>query len=250
MIESTNFALITGASSGVGRAISAHLSQEGNLILHGRNLHRLEETKSFCSATKNQIIWQFDLAETEKIESSLAEFLQSNGAYVESFIHCAGILKLLPFRSMTYAQIVETININFISAAQIIRVLLKKKINNKQLKTIVFISSTASKFGAKAFTIYSASKGALDSFMRSLAVELAPDIRVNSVLPGGIKTQMTEQIFSNAELAARMEKEYPLGLGEADDIADLVMFLISDNAKWITGQQFIIDGGRTINITA
>lgn len=250
MIGPTNFTLITGASSGIGRAISTHLSQERNLILHARNLQRLEETKSFCSTTKKQVIWQFDLAETEKIESSLTDFLQSNGASVESFIHCASILKLLPFRSITYAQITETIKTNFISAAQIISVLLKKRINNRQLKTIVFISSTASKFGAKAFTIYSASKGALDSFMRSLAVELAPDVRVNSVLPGGIKTQMTEQIFSNPELIARMEKEYPLGLGEADYIADLVMFLISDKAKWITGQQFIIDGGRTINITA
>jgi NAD(P)-dependent dehydrogenase (short-subunit alcohol dehydrogenase family) len=141
-------------------------------------------------------------------------------------------------------------NVNFMSAAQIISVLVKKNYNDKRLKNIVFISSTASKFGAKAFSMYSASKGALDSLMRSLAVELAPDIRINSILPGGIKTQMTGQIFSDPDLTGRMEKDYPLGLGKAEYIADFVNFLVSDEARWITGQQFIIDGGRTINITA
>ena len=86
--------------------------------------------------------------------------------------------------------------------------------------------------------------------MRSLAVELAPQVRVNSVLPGGIGTQMTDRMLSDAELKERMERDYPLGLGRAEDVASLVRFLVSDEARWITGQQFVIDGGRTINITA
>jgi len=85
--------------------------------------------------------------------------------------------------------------------------------------------------------------------MRCLAVELAPRVRVNSVLPGAVKTEMTDGIFADDEIAGRMEKEYPLGIGSPEDIADMVRFLLSENAKWITGQQLTVDGGRTINIS-
>ena len=250
MTEPTRFALITGASSGIGRAIAVRLSAANNIILHGRDRGRLEETRTLCSGPGKRFVWQFDLAESDKLESSLIEVLRSNDAAVETFIHSAGMLRLLPFRNMTLAHMTEMMNVNFLSAAQIINILIKKNINNKHLKNIVLISSTASKFGAKAFSIYSASKGALDSLMRSLAVELAPGVRINSILPGGIKTQMTGQIFSDPGLAERMEKDYPLGLGKAEYVADFVNFLVSEEARWITGQQFIIDGGRTINITA
>ena len=250
MKEPTGFTLITGASSGIGRAIAVRLSSEKNVILHGRDAGRLDETRSLCPGTGKRLIWQFDLAGSGTLESSLVNLLRSNDAVIETFIHSAGMLKLLPFRTMTHAHMAEMMNVNFMSAAQIISVLIKKSHNDKRLKNVVLISSTASKFGAKAFSIYSASKGALDSLMRSLAVELAPEIRINSILPGGIKTQMTGQIFSDPNLAERMEKDYPLGLGKAEDVANLVHFLVSDEAKWITGQQFIIDGGRTINITA
>jgi NAD(P)-dependent dehydrogenase (short-subunit alcohol dehydrogenase family) len=118
------------------------------------------------------------------------------------------------------------------------------------LRNIVFVSSTASKFGAKGFSLYCASKGALDSLMRALAVELAPGIRVNSVLPGGVRTEMTESMFNDPQLADRLSVNYPLGLGQPSDIALAIEFLLSDKARWITGQQLVVDGGRTVNITA
>ena len=104
--------------------------------------------------------------------------------------------------------------------------------------------------GAKAFNVYSASKAALDALMRSLAVELAPNVRLNSVLPGAIQTRMTDHIFKDAELLNRMTKDYPLGVGYPSDIFEMVRFLISDESRWITGQQFVVDGGRSINISA
>jgi NAD(P)-dependent dehydrogenase (short-subunit alcohol dehydrogenase family) len=86
--------------------------------------------------------------------------------------------------------------------------------------------------------------------MKSLAVELAPDVRVNSVLPGAIKTEMTKAIFARPEVEDRFRRDYPLGVGQPDDIVHIVEFLLSDRARWITGQQLIVDGGRTVNITA
>ena len=85
--------------------------------------------------------------------------------------------------------------------------------------------------------------------MRCLAVELAPKVRVNSVLPGAVRTRMTEGIFANGEVVARMNSQYPLGLGTASNIADAVSFLLSEKASWITGQQLTVDGGATIDIT-
>ena len=102
--------------------------------------------------------------------------------------------------------------------------------------------------GAKAHSVYGASKGALDALMKSLAMELAP-IRVNSVLPGAVRTALTEHIFEDEELINRMAETYPLGLGTTADIYEAVKFLLSEEARWITGQQITVDGGRTVNIT-
>jgi NAD(P)-dependent dehydrogenase (short-subunit alcohol dehydrogenase family) len=141
-------------------------------------------------------------------------------------------------------------NTNFFSAMELTKTLMKKKVNDRQLRSIVFISSIASKFGARGFSAYSASKGALDALMKGLAIELAPGVRVNSVLPGGVRTHMTESIYQDSEVAARLERDYPLGLGSPTDIVNAVEFLISEKSRWITGQQIVVDGGRTVNITA
>ena len=85
--------------------------------------------------------------------------------------------------------------------------------------------------------------------MRSLAMELAPEVRINSVLPGGVRTRMTEHMYEDEELINRMAATYPLGLGDVNDIYHAVRFLLSDEARWITGQQITVDGGRTINVT-
>ena len=142
-----------------------------------------------------------------------------------------------------------TLATNVISAALIAKVLVQKKINASALESIVFVSSNISNYGAKAFSVYAASKGALDSLMRCLAVELAPRVRVNSVLPGAIQTGMTKNMFENTEVIDRMVKTYPLGFGKVEDIPPMIEFLLSEGSRWITGQQITIDGGRTINVT-
>ncbi|MDR5829795.1 SDR family NAD(P)-dependent oxidoreductase [Caballeronia sp. LP006] len=242
--------LITGASSGIGRATAIQLSSTRSLVLHGRDRARLEETRQLCANPDAHALWVQDLRELDEIESGFVDFVSSRGMRIENYVHCAGAWIIGPLRLLERASAVEVMNVNFMSAMEISRLLVRRKVNDKALRNIVFVSSTASQFGAKGLGVYCASKGALDAYMRALAVELAPSIRVNSILPGAVHTPMTDSIFGNEQVRERMTESYPLGLGRESDIAGMAEFLLSDNARWITGQQLVVDGGRSVNISA
>ncbi len=141
----------------------------------------------------------------------------------------------------------ELMNVNFLSAVEISRLLVTRKVNQKHLRRMVFVSSTASRFGARGFQMYCATKAALDGFMRAVATELAPDVRVNSVLPGAVETPMTQGLLGDPAVRERLAASYPLGIGQPGDIAGVIEFLLSENANWLTGQEIVVDGGRSIN---
>jgi NAD(P)-dependent dehydrogenase (short-subunit alcohol dehydrogenase family) len=242
------FTIITGASSGIGRAIAMKLSSERKLILHGRSLERLEETRRLCGGS-GHLLWCWDLKNAAGLSDGLAIWMEEHQVKVESFIHCAGMVTILPARSISHVIAQEILTVNFTSAMEIIAALLRKRINQQNLRNVLFISSIWSRFGARGYSLYCASKGALDSAMRALAVELAPIVRVNSLVLGAIKTPMAETGFSDPVIIANLEKQYPLGTGSTDDPADAAAFLISDQARWITGQQIFVDGGRTANMS-
>ena len=242
------YVLVTGASSGVGRELAIGLSDKYALVLNGRDYTRLLETKNRCKSD-DVLIWQYDLTETRELEGDFQNWIIEQNVQINAFVHCAGVAKLLPCKVLSYDAFLEMYQVNVFSAAMLLKVLTNKRVNGKKLSSVVFISSNISNRGAKAFSVYGSSKAALDGLMRNLAVELAPNVRVNSILPGGMMTKMTEEIFENEMLKEQFDRVCPLGLGTPSQIAPLVEFLISDNASWITGQQLIVDGGRTIDIT-
>jgi NAD(P)-dependent dehydrogenase (short-subunit alcohol dehydrogenase family) len=248
-MEPSPFTLITGASSGLGRAAAIRLSRERALILHGRDVIRLEETRGLCEAPERHVLWPFELRNVPELAASLKPLLADEGRVVTDFLHSAGMVTVLPMRSIDYRVAQEIMNVNFFSAVEIINLLLKKKVNGGRLANILFISSIWSRYGARAHSAYCASKAALDGLMRALAVELAPAIRVNSILPGAIKTAMAERGFDDAEILEKLERDYPLGIGQPDDIADAIEFILSGKSRWMTGQQIVVDGGRTINMS-
>lgn len=249
MTEQRKWALVTGASSGIGRSVAIALSQRYNLVLNGRDAARLEETKTDCCLNAEIRLWPFDLGHVDEVSDGLTAFMRDTGLQITSFAHCAGISRLLPIRSTKLDDLRDTFNTNVFAPFLVVQTLASRRINGDALKSVVFISSNISNRGSKAFVAYGASKSGLDGLMRCLAVELAPNVRVNSVLPGAVRTRMTESIFANEEVVARMKTQYPLGLGQTSNIADAVSFLLSDKASWITGQQITVDGGATINIT-
>jgi len=241
--------LITGASSGIGRAAAVRLSPRRNLILHGRDIGRLEEVRQSCQDPCRHLVWPFDLRNLDELAGALTPLLADAGRAVDAFVHCAGMVTVLPMRSIDHHVAEEVMRVNFFSAVEIINLLLKKKTNTRSLRSVIFISSIWSRFGARGHAAYCASKAALDGLMRALAVELAPEVRVNSILPGAVRTAMASQAFEDAEIAAKLERDYPLGAGRGEDIAGTIEFFLSSDARWLTGQQLVVDGGRTVDMS-
>ena len=236
-----SYVLISAATSDIGREISMKISKWSKVVIHGRNMEKLDELSKEIGEEK-ALIWCYDLSDVENIRANLIAFQSTNGITISSFVHCAGIVKILPFKNFRLDYVHKIFDINFFSAFEISKTLLLKT-NVKALKSIVFISAIFSKFGNKGNAGYVASKGALDSLTKTLATELAPDVRVNSVLPGGLRTRMTKDLFEDQGFMDEFNKRYLLGEGECADIASMVNYLISDESKWITGQHFIVDGG-------
>lgn len=237
------YTLITGASSGIGAAIARRLGGERALILGGRDAGKVREATGL-GEDERHLVWPYDLRDVGGLAASLGDFLEQRQATVDCFVHSAGVVKVMPIRLADAAVVQEVMNVNVLSAMQIVATLMKKH-NRGALKNLLFISSTYSIRGVKGQAAYSASKGALDAMMQSLAVELAPAVRVNSVLPGGVRTPMSERAFTDEAHLAKMKEEYLLRLGEVDDIVNAVEFLLSDRAGWITGQKIVVDGGQT-----
>lgn len=241
------YVLITGSSSGMGEEIAVQLSSDYNIILNGRDEERLNSVRTRLHDGAH-LVWRYDLADVLDLEDSLGTLLKENGITVTHFVHSAGFMKMYPVKMLSAELFNTSFNVNVVSAALITKTLAGRK-NQKALKSAVFISSNISNFGARAFSVYSSAKAGLDGLMRSLAMELAPEVRINSVLPGGVRTRMTEHMYEDEDLIQRMAATYPLGLGNVNDVYKAVRFLLSDDARWITGQQLTVDGGRTVNVT-
>jgi len=239
-----SYILITAATSDIGSAIVRRLAATHNLVLHGRDPVKLKAISDQVD-TKHQIVeWCYDLNQVDGIQDSLKSFLIDKDITISGFVHCAGTLRILPIKNFRLDYAREIFNVNFFSAAEVLKTLLLK-INKQDLNNMVMISALFSKLGSKGNSMYAASKGAIDSLVNSLAVELAPTVRINSVLPGGLRTSMTAGFFDSEEHMKGFREKYLLGEGECDDVAAMVEFLISQDAKWITGQHFIVDGGAT-----
>lgn len=237
------YILITGASGKIGRTLAKSLSHNYQLILCGTNEEKLGEVHRTCGDGKH-IIWNCDLSKTENIAESLERIIRDNAAKVSGFVHLAGIAPLMPLHMISVAEMKKIMDVNLFSAVEISKVLVKKKVNSKYLKNIVLVSSISSIVGTKGMSIYSASKGAIDAFARSLAHELAPGVRVNTVLPGGMLVSDDDFVQNHG---GDSDSGYLLGAGHVEDISSMIEYLLSTKAKWITGQNFVVDGGRTFH---
>jgi NAD(P)-dependent dehydrogenase (short-subunit alcohol dehydrogenase family) len=236
------YTLITGASSGFGKNIAWKLAPSHRLILAGRNVERLESVRNRCAAPERHILWPRDLSDIGGLAQELADLLKTRGIGIGHFVHSAGFTGFQLARAVEMEFVRQIFNVNVFSAMEIIQPLTRKSTNHGALRSITFISSISGRLGGSGLSVYGATKGAVNAMSLSLAVELAPAVRVNSILPGIIETEMTRQYFESPNFLGF----YPLGFGRPEDIADAVEFLTSDRARWITGHELVVDGGRTV----
>ena len=235
--------LITGASSGIGKAIAIECSKMGaTVVISGRNEQRLEETYKQLSGQNHQLIVA-DLNSERGIQNLLINTPTLNG-----MVHCAGLTKTTPFQFATKEVLDEVMNVNFYAPGEITRSALKGKKMQKN-SSIVFISSVSGVYcSAVASSIYSASKGAVNGLVKGMALDLAPKgIRVNCVNPGMIDTNIFNEGTISQEQLDEDKKRYPLKrYGRPEEVAHAVIYLLSDASGWVTGTNLKIDGGYTL----
>ncbi|MEI9915798.1 MAG: SDR family oxidoreductase [Methylovirgula sp.] len=230
--------LVTGASSGIGRRTATDLAKRGAiLVLSGRDAERLEATRQDLEPG-DHIAITAELKNPSEIATLVAACGQIDGV-----VHSAGRSGPMPWKQLSEKFLDEILTTNFKSAILLTQQLLGKS-RIKEGASIVFLSSIAAHTGTRGMGSYSASKGALLSFMRAAALELAPKkIRINSVSPAMVRTEIWAA--DQAKWLDEQEKRYPLGLGKPEDVSNAIIFLLSDASKYMTGTTVIMDGGCT-----
>jgi NAD(P)-dependent dehydrogenase (short-subunit alcohol dehydrogenase family) len=235
--------LVTGASSGIGKSIAIECSRMGaELIITGRNRSRLEDTYSQLDGHNHKLIIA-NLSDERDIES-----LTIHLPTLDGLVHSAGIAKPKLFPFLSRNDLDEMMGINYFASALLSNDLLRKKLLKKG-SSIVFISSISgvicSSVGGSA---YSSSKGAINGLVKGMALDLAPKgIRVNSVLPGMIDTNIFNDSSITQEQLNQDKKRYPLGrYGRPEEVAFCVIYLLSDASVWMTGSNIVLDGGFTL----
>jgi NAD(P)-dependent dehydrogenase (short-subunit alcohol dehydrogenase family) len=237
--------LITGAASGLGKSISILLSQLGaELILVDINKDGLNDTLKLCKTNSKKLV--LDLTNTESIRPKIEETVLEFGK-IDGLVHSAGVSYLSPLKFVDKETTNNVFLLNTYAAIELSKIFTDRKISTKE-GSIVFISSIYGCVGSVANVGYAMSKSALHGITKSLAIELASKkIRVNCVAPGFIETEMFKSMADNfgPDYYQNITNLHPLGLGKAEDIADIVAFLLSNMSRWITGSIINVDGGYT-----
>ena len=235
------YALITGASRGIGKeTVKLFAQNQANLILVARDEEALQKIQNELNSLCKVEIYPCDLQKSNNIKE-LFGFIKQYTKQLDIVIHAAGAMHV-GMQMMTKEEDVQEIfTTNFFSAYELSRYSAKMMLRQKS-GSIIFLSSVMALRGAKAHSAYSASKAALEGLMRSLAKEYAPHIRINTVAPGVVQTDMTASL--SEEEKERIIASTPLArLATPNEIAQTLLFLSSDMASFITAQTLRVDGG-------
>ncbi len=236
--------LVTGASSGIGREVSLLLSSLGAVVVGaGRDASRLAKLAKDATLGPVTTI-EAHLEEPESASKLLLEAVARVGP-LDGFVHSAGQIELRPLKVLSEAGLRRLYQVN-VEAALLLAKEFRKRGNNREGGSIVFVGSVMGLAGDIGLSGYCATKGALIAAVRSLALELAPQgIRVNCVAPGQVVTPMWKQtVEARGEAVVETSRaRHPLGLGRPEQVAWPVVFLLSEGASWITGVTLPVDGG-------
>jgi NAD(P)-dependent dehydrogenase (short-subunit alcohol dehydrogenase family) len=229
--------LIYGGTGGIGSALARRLAAAGRKMhLVARDGDRL----AALAAELNATCTQGDVADPAVFARATADA----GGPIEALVYAVGTINLKPIGRLTDADFERDFAVNALGAARAVRAALPA-MKDARAPSILLFSTVAVAHGFAAHASVSMAKGAVEGLTRALAAELAPRVRVNAIAPSLTKTPLAGAMTSNEAMAKALAGLHPLGrLGEADDVAALGAFLVSDTAGWITGQVMAVDGGR------
>lgn len=230
--------LVTGASSGIGRGIAVACARMGaTVIVTARNIVRLQETLAAMSGDKHAIIV------ADLIDEVQRKHLVEQLPVLDGIVHCAGVGSRVPCKNIEQSDINYVMQPNFMAPVLLQTELLSAKKITKSA-SIVFIASRAADMPSVGNAVYSASKGAIISYAKCLALELAPrKVRVNCICPAMVWTDLALTGASREQLE-EAEQKYPLKrYGQPEDVAYLAVYMLSDASSWMTGSSVDITGG-------
>jgi len=212
------------------------------VVVTGRDEKRLDETLSHLKG-EGHSKFICDLTD-EKQRNELTSSLP----ILNGVVHSAGVVMPIPVKFIAEKHIRHVMSVNFESAALLVAGLLKnKKLNDAA--SLIFFSSISVDYPYAGGATYSASKGAIEAYSKTLALEILPrKMRSNVIVPAMVKTPLYEETKNQSMYRSpeEYESKYPLGLGMPEDVANAAVYLLSDAARWITGIKLILDGGFSI----
>ncbi len=235
--------LITGASSGIGKETALRLSRAGaKVFISGRNSERLSETYDSLEGSDHEMLVT-DLTDERDVDA-----LAANVGEIDGLVHCAGIVGPTPAKFIRQENIDKLFRINFeVPVLLTGKILMKKKL--KDNSSIVFISSVATKSPYFGGALYGSSKAALEAYSQSLALELVNrGIRSNILSPGLVRTKILTDPAKEGnpeivdESIQKYLQKYPMGIGEPADVANVILFLLADESRWVSGSNILLGG--------
>lgn len=241
--EQSDLFLITGASSGIGKAIAFELNKSGaSIIITGRSQERLNEVKSQALYSDNIYIEPLDLLEDIDNLPHWVMSLSKKYGKIKGMVLSAGVSFVKPLNLITHESLVQAQDILLNVPIMLIKGFADRRVNTGN-SSIVIISANAANYGIKGMIEYGSSKAALNNAAKSIANELYhKNIRVNTISPGLILTPMVEESVKRGETNADLVQY----AGKPEHIVHTALFLLSDEANWITGQNINIDGGSSL----
>ena len=235
--------MVVGASSGMGRQIALELAESGAHVLAvARNEERLQAVKD---KYPNQI--EYDILDVttgtlEDWEKIVKNFVEHHGK-LNGEIYTAGTTGVTPLKFYDENMARNIMETGFWGAVKSLQIATKKKFANPK-SSYVFFSSVSSYTGEKGIAFYSATKAAIRIAMQSFCHDVARERhRINTISPGQVNTSMTINAATEGNESKRVIENHLLGIAEPSDVSGMVLFLLSDRASWITGEDFIVDGG-------
>ncbi|QSE96577.1 SDR family NAD(P)-dependent oxidoreductase [Fulvivirga lutea] len=220
--------LIIGGTKGIGLSLANALAKTNKVTVVSRESS--DELASDVNHVKSDVT---------------KEVFEYEGDQLDGLVYCPGSINLKPFNRLSIEDFESDININLLGAVKTIQANLGKLKKSTQASIVLF-STVAVTQGMPFHTSVAAAKGAIEGFGKSLAAELAPSVRVNIIAPSVTDTPLASKILSSSDKKEKSGERHPLKrVGEAEDIANIAEFLLSDKSSWITGQVIGVDGGMS-----